>query len=260
MPRAQRLSEAISERIQRKGMSLRTQQAYVGWALRFVGFCGRRHPRELGAADVERFLSDLAVRHHVAAATQNQALAALLFLYREVLGIALPWLDGIQRSKKPARLPTVLTREEVQRLFGCMAGRNALIARMLYGSGLRLLEALRLRVKDVDFDRAQLIVREGKGGKDRVTLLPASLHADLREAIEDARACHRRDLDAGFGAVWLPTALATKWPTMAREFGWHYVFPRGSAAAIQAMAWSGAIMPTRVACNAPRNRHCAAAA
>ena len=220
-----RLSDAIQDRIVRKGMSKRTGEAYTAWALRFVGFHGRRHPRELGAVDVERFLTHLAVNEQVAAATQNQALSALLFLYREVVGVELPWMTGIQRSKKPARLPTVLTREETQRLLGVMDGRNSLIAGLLYGAGLRLLEGLRLRVKDVDFGASRLIVREGKGCKDRVSLLPFKLQAGLRSAIEEARETHQRDLSAGFGAVWLPNALARKYVSAPREFAWQYVFP-----------------------------------
>lgn len=220
-----RLSEAIHERIVRKGMSKRTEEAYTAWALRFVGFHGRRHPRELGAADLECFLTHLAVHDRVAASTQNQALAALLFLYREVMGVDMPWLSGVQRSKKPVRLPAVLTREETQRLLAAMEGRDALVAGLLYGSGLRLLESLKLRVKDVDFGASCLVVRDGKGGKDRVSMLPVKLQAGLRAAIDETREIHRRDLAAGFGAVWLPAALARKYVSAPREFAWQYVFP-----------------------------------
>lgn len=220
-----RLSDAIRARIARKGMAKRTEEVYVDWALRFVRFHGRRHPRELGAAEVEQYLTHLAVVGQVAPGTQNQALAALLFLYREVLGIELPWLNDIHRSKKPRRLPVVLTRDEIQRLFAELNGRNALIAGLFYGSGLRLLDALRLRVKDVDFSASQLVIRDGKGGKDRVALLPLKLQPGLHAAIEDAREIHTRDLAAGFGVVWLPHALARKYVSASKDFGWQYVFP-----------------------------------
>mgnify|MGYP000352284470 CR=1 FL=1 len=220
-----RLSDAIRERVMRRGMAKRTEEVYVSWALRFVGFHGRRHPREMGAAEVEAFLSHLAVEGKVAASTQNQAMAALLFLYREVLGMDLSWLVNVQRSKKPVRLPVVLTREEVQRLLVAMTGREALIAGLLYGAGLRLLEAMRLRVKDIDFSGSQLVVREGKGGKDRISLLPVSLQPGLLAMVEQAREIHARDVAAGFGAVWLPQALGRKFTGAATEFGWQYVFP-----------------------------------
>ena len=209
----------------RKGMARRSIDAYVGWVLRFVGFHGRRHPRELGAAEVEQFLTDLAVRLQVASATQNQALSALLFLYREVLGIDLPWLNGIVRSKRPVRLPVVLSRAEVRQVLELLDPRSRLVVSLFYGGGLRLLEALRLRVKDVDFGGSQLFIRDAKGGKDRRTLLPQSVHVDLRQAIAEARVLHQRDLEAGFGAVWLPMALARKYPAAATEFAWQYVLP-----------------------------------
>lgn len=173
---------------------------------------------------MERFLSTLAVQGKVAASTQNQALSALLFLYREVLGVDLPWLDGVVRAKRPQRVPTVLSREEVKRLLACMDGRAWLLASLLYGTGMRLMEVLRLRVKDVDFDRCEITVRDGKGGKDRHTMLPRSLVEPLRREIERAACLHAGDLLAGHGAVWLPFALARKYPQAPREFGWQYVF------------------------------------
>jgi integron integrase len=188
-------------------------------------FHHNRHPAQLGPGDVEGFLTSLATRGNVAAATQNQALGALLFLYREVLGIALPWLDEIRRAKKPERVPTVLTVDETGLLLEQMTGVSWLVASLLYGSGLRLLEGLRLRVKDVDFGRRELIVRDGKGGKDRRTMLPATLIGPLLAQIDEAQRLHRADLHAGFGAVWMPGALAKKYPTSAREWGWQYVFP-----------------------------------
>jgi integron integrase len=186
---------------------------------------GRRHPRELGAAEVERFLSGLAMHGNVAASTQNQALSALLFLYRQVLGIELPWMEGVVRAKRPRRVPTVLSREEVTRVLACMEGRPWLLASLLYGTGMRLMEALRLRVKDVDFDRKEITVRDGKGGKDRHTMLPRALIEPLRREVERAATLHAADLAAGFGAVWLPHALARKYPSASRDLAWQYVFP-----------------------------------
>jgi integron integrase len=185
----------------------------------------QRHPRELGGVEVEAFLSRLATEGEVAAGTQNQALSALLFLYRDVLAIDLPWMASVVRAKRPRRLPTVLSRDEVTRLFVVMDGRAALVARLLYGTGMRLMEGLRLRVKDVDFARNEIIVRDGKGGKDRRTVLPRSLAEPLRMEIERARTLHAQDLAAGAGAVWLPHALARKYPRANRAFGWQYVFP-----------------------------------
>jgi integron integrase len=208
-----------------KHYSLRTEQAYVGWIRRFILANGRRHPREMGGPDVERFLSSLAVRARVAASTQNQALSALLFLYREVLSVDLPWLDKVVRAKRPQRVPTVLSREEVQRLLAALEGRPWLLASLLYGTGMRLMECLRLRVKDVDFSRNEITVREGKGGKDRRTVLPQSLIAPLEREVERARMLHRRDLTEGHGVTRLPFALARKYPKAAHEFGWQYLFP-----------------------------------
>ncbi len=223
--RAPRLLDEVRLRLRLKHYSLRTEQAYLGWIRRYILFNGKRHPRGLGGAEVERFLSELAVRHRVAAGTQNQALSALLFLYREVLGIDLPWLDNVVRAKRPQRLPTVLAREEVRALLAAMDGRPWLLASLLYGTGMRLMEGLRLRVKDVDFARNEITVRDGKGGKDRRTMLPRSLVEPLQREIERARLLHCRDLDEGFGETRLPHALAKKYPRAACEFGWQFVFP-----------------------------------
>lgn len=220
-----RLLEQVRGRLRLKHYSLRTEQAYVGWIRRFILANGKRHPRELGGREVEAFLTRLATRGHVASGTQNQALAALLFLYREVLGQDLPWMDGVVRAKRPRRLPVVLTREEVRHLLAQLQGRDWLMASLLYGTGMRLMECLRLRVKDVDFQRRDIIVREGKGNKDRHVPLPQTLAAALRDQIASARLVHRADLAAGHGAVWLPHALARKYPNAAREWGWQYVFP-----------------------------------
>ena len=220
-----RLLERVCARMRRLGMALRSEDAYVGWIRRFILANGKRHPRELGEREVGAFLTDLAVCRRVAASTQNQALSSLLFLYREVLGIELPWMDGIRRAKRPERLPTVLGHEEVHALLGELSGVCWLQARLLYGTGLRLMECLRLRVKDVDFARHEIAVRHGKGGKDRRTMLPAILEAPLRAQLAGAQRLHERDLELGFGAVWLPDALARKYPNAPREWAWQYVFP-----------------------------------
>ena len=223
--RAPRLFDEVRRQLRLKHYSLRTEQAYVGWIRRFIVASERRHPREMGGAEVEAFLSRLAVEGNVAAGTQNQALSALLFLYRVVLGIELPWMESIVRAKRPRRVPTVLSRDEVQRLLASMDGRPWLVASLLYGTGMRLMECLRLRVKDVDFARNEITVRDGKGGKDRRTMLPRSLIEPLQREIERARVLHAHDLAAGFGEARLPHALARKYVNAARDFGWQYVFP-----------------------------------
>lgn len=220
-----RLLDQVRARLRVKHYSLRTEQAYVGWIRRFILANGKRHPRDMGGAEVEAFLTGLATRHHVAAGTQNQALAALLFLYREVLEQELPWLDKVTRAKRPRRLPVVLSRDEVRRLLGRLEGREWLMAGLLYGSGLRVMECVRLRVKDVDVSRRDITVREGKGNKDRHVPLPRMLAGPLRDQMAAARLLHRSDLAAGFGAVYLPHALGRKYPNAAREWGWQYVFP-----------------------------------
>lgn len=223
--RQPRLLEQVRARVRRLGLARRTEEAYVGWIRRFILANDKRHPADMGAPEIERFLTTLAVEGSVSASTQNQALSALLFLYKQVLGIELPWLDGIERAKKPQRLPVVLTRAEVAALLGELTGTPWLMASLLYGAGLRLMECVRLRVKDVDLGMTELVVRQGKGGRDRRTMLPAALVAPLRAQVEEARRIHRRDLDAGFGRVWLPDALARKYPGADAEWGWQYVFP-----------------------------------
>ncbi len=205
--------------------SLRTERAYVHWAQRFVSFHRGRHPAQMGAREVVEFLSHLAVREHVAASTQNQALNALVFLYREVLGRSLEGLHDAVRAKRSKRLPVVLTEGEARALLAAMAGPAGLVAGLLYGSGLRLLEAIRLRVKDLDFGRREIVVRDGKGRRDRVTMLPEALRGPLRQQLEFAGALHRADLAEGCGAVYLPDALWRKYPNAAREWPWQYVFP-----------------------------------
>ncbi|HYJ95853.1 MAG TPA: integron integrase [Vicinamibacterales bacterium] len=220
-----RLLDQVREVIRMRHYSIRTEQAYVQWIRRFILFNGKRHPREMGAAELTAFLSDLATRHHVAASTQNQALNAVLFLYRDVLKIDLPWLDEVQRAKKPQHLPVVFTREEVKALLAQLQGTTWLMAMLTYGSGLRLLECLRLRVKDVDFHYKQLLIRDAKGQKDRVTMLPNSLMEPIRTHLVRVRQLHEIDLRDGFGCVHLPHALAVKYPAADREWGWQYVFP-----------------------------------
>ena len=205
--------------------SRRTEDAYVRWIRRFILFQGRRHPAELGSAEVSAFLTDLAVRRHVSASTQNQALAALLFLYGEVLRTKVAWIADLVRAKQPRRMPVVLTRDEVRAVLGQMHGVPQLAARLLYGTGMRLLEALCLRVKDVDFGLNEIAVRGGKGEKDRVTVLPASLTSALRVHLEAVHRLHDRSLAAGAGSIELPGALAGKYPAAGREWGWQWVFP-----------------------------------
>jgi integron integrase len=220
-----RLLDLVREVIRVRHYSIRTEQAYVQWIRRFILFHGKRHPREMGAPELTAFLSDLAAQRHVAASTQNQALHAILFLYRDVLKIDLPWLDDVQRAKKPQHLPVVFTRDEVKALLAQLQGTTWLMAMLTYGSGLRLLECLRLRVKDVDFHYKQLLVRDAKGHKDRVTMLPNSLIDPLRTHLARVRQLHEIDLREGFGCVYLPHALAAKYPSADREWGWQYVFP-----------------------------------
>jgi integron integrase len=205
--------------------SIRTEEAYVDWARRFILFHGKRHPQEMGADEVSAFLSYLASERNVSASTQNQAKSALLFLYREVLGIDLPWLDEVVAAKAARRLPVVLTPTEARRLLNAMSGTMGLLASLLYGTGMRLLEGLRLRVKDVEFERREIIVREGKGNKDRVTVLPENLVLPLQAHLKRVKALHEKDLAAGFGEVYLPDALAQKYPKAGKAWGWQYVFP-----------------------------------
>jgi len=220
-----RLLDLIRERIRVKHMSIRTEEAYVDWARRFILFHNKRHPVDMGPADVEAFLSHLAIDRKVAASTQNQALAALLFLYREVLAIDLPWLENLTRAQATRRLPVVLTPREVRDLLLELSGTMHLVAALLYGTGMRVLEGLRLRIKDVDLERREITVRQGKGDKDRVTVLPEFLVLPVRQQIEHARSLHTRDLHDGFGRVWLPHALSVKYRHAATAIGWQYVFP-----------------------------------
>ncbi|MBC7265256.1 MAG: integron integrase [Chloroflexi bacterium] len=225
--RPKKLLDQVRDTLRLKHYSIRTEQAYVAWIKRYIFFHGVRHPAEMGAAEAEAFLTHLAVKENVAASTQNQALSALLFLYREVLHQDLGPIDAL-RAKRPKRLPTVLTKEETLRLIGCLSGVHQLMAKLIYGSGLRLMECLRLRVKDLEFERRAIIVRDGKGEQDRVTVLPGSLIPLLQEHLQRVKALHERDLAQGFGSVYLPDALARKYPNADKEWGWQYVFPANS--------------------------------
>lgn len=207
--------------------SRRTEDAYCDWIRRFILFHGKRHPEAMAEPEVMAFLSHLAVNRNVAASTQNQALSALLLLYKRVLNRPLGRLNEVVRAKTPRRVPVVLTRTEIEALLAELRGERLLVAQLLYGSGLRLLEALRLRVQDVDFSYRQITVRDGKGAKDRVTMLPQGLAEALRLHLEVVKRLHRNDLRQGFGAVWLPHALARKYPHAAKAWAWQYVFPAG---------------------------------
>lgn len=220
-----RLLDAVRARLRLKHYSLRTEKAYLYWIRRFIHDNGRRHPRELDGVVIEAFLSKLAIRDRVAPSTQNQALSALLFLYREVLGSELPWMENLVRAKRTRRLPVVLSKGEVALVLRGLAGRDWLMASLLYGSGLRLMECLRLRVKDIDLARNEITVREGKGRKDRKTVLPASLRDALLRQMDSVRVLHAADLAAGFGQVSLPSALAKKYPHAQAGLGWQYLFP-----------------------------------
>jgi integron integrase len=219
-----KLLDIVRQAIRTRHYSRRTEEAYVGWIRRFIVFHGKRHPRELGEREVTAFLSSLAVRG-VSASTQNQALSAVLFLYQSVLGQRLPWMEEIVRAKRPVRLPVVLARDEVSSLLARLQGPVWLMASLMYGAGLRLLESAALRVKDVNLDRGELTIRDAKGGKDRVTVLPAVLKEPLRQHLERVKTQHDRDLAAGRGAVALPGSLRLKYPRAPYEWAWQWVFP-----------------------------------
>ena len=220
-----KLLDQVRDVMRLKHYSLRTERTYWDWIERFIRFHKMRHPAEMGEAEVGEFLTHLAREGNVAASTQNQALSALLFLYKEVLKQEFGWLEGVERAKKPARLPVVLTRDEVHKIFAHLHGTPRLMAGLLYGSGLRLMECVRLRIKDVDFGYARITVRDGKGAKDRVTMLPVNLAAPLQRHLQKVRAQHEQDLADGFGEVYLPQGLARKYPNAAREWAWQYLFP-----------------------------------
>jgi integron integrase len=220
-----KLLDQMRQRIRARHYSRRTEKAYVYWVGRYILFHGKRHPLDMGVVEVTTFLTSLAVRDRVAASTQSQALNALLFLYREVLEVELPWLDGLVRAKRPEHLPVVLTREEARALIRALEGPPRLMALLMYGAGLRLLECCRLRVHDIDFATSQVTIRDGKGGKDRVTMLPTAVREDLVRHLARGRARHSRHVARGAGWVELPWALGRKYPNAGREWGWQWVFP-----------------------------------
>lgn len=219
-----KLLDRVRDAIRLKHYSLRTEQAYTDWIRRFILFHKKRHPSEMAETEVTEFLTHLARHENVAASTQNQALSALLFLYKEVLKQEIGWLERVERAKKPARLPVVLSPGEVRQILSRMSGTTRLMASLLYGSGLRLMECVRLRVKDLDFAYAQITVRDAKGGKDRVTMLPVELVQPLQKHLLRAKAQHEQDLEDGYGSVYLPFALERKFPDAALEWKWQYVF------------------------------------
>jgi integron integrase len=224
-PQPPKLLDQVRHAIRVRHYSRRTEAAYLGWIRRFILFHGKRHPNQMGEAEVTAFLSGLAVDRRVSASTQNQALSAILFLYQQVLGKELDWLDEVVRAKAPPRLPVVLTRDEVRAILGRLEGSSRLVGTLLYGAGLRLLECLQLRVKDVDFGRNDIVVRDGKGGPDRRTMLPGSAKENLARHLEVVHRQHQDDLKPGAGWVELSGALARKYPNAGRDWGWQWVFP-----------------------------------
>jgi integron integrase len=222
-----KLLDQVRDKIRFKHYSLSTEKTYIAWIKQFILYHHKRHPVEMGSLEVEAFLTYLATQRHVASSTQNQALSAILFLYREVLAVNLPWLDNFERSKKPRRLPVVLTITEVHALLQATSTAPepiGLVIKLLYGTGMRLMEAVRLRVKDVELERREIIVRDGKGGKDRVTMLPESLTELMRVHLALRRNWHEQDIILGKVDVWLPDALAIKYPNASKEWGWQYIF------------------------------------
>ncbi len=224
-PKQPRLLDRVRIALRTKHYSLRTEEAYVGWIRRFILFHNKRHPSEMGQSEINEFLSSLAIKSRVGASTQNQALSALLFLYRNVLGMPFPKLENVIRAKRPNRLPTVMTRDEVRRVLGKLSGTHRIIAALLYGSGLRLLECLRLRVKDVQFGLDRIMVRDAKGQKDRYAPLPIVVRGSLASWLARVKRMHQTDLEQGFGSVYLPDALARKYPRAERDWAWQWVFP-----------------------------------
>ena len=224
--RPKKLLDRVRETIRRKHYSLRTEKSYAAWIRRYILFHNKRHPQEMGRAEIEAFLSHLAVNRRVSASTQNQAFSALLLLYRDVLNKDLDFPIDSVRAKRPKRLPTVLTKEEVGKVIGCLSGIPQLMAKLLYGSGLRLMECVRLRVKDIDFAQHQIIVRDGKGMEDRVTMLPNSLAIPLKEHLQRVKRLHEKDLARGYGSVYLPFALERKYPNAAGSGYGNMCFPQ----------------------------------
>jgi integron integrase len=223
-----KLLDQVRQAIRTRQYSDRTEKAYVHWIKRFIFFHNKRHPAEMGEAEIGRFLSALATDLNVSASTQNQALNALLFLYREILRKKIGYVNGVIRAKRPHRLPVVLTRQEIRSILGCLDGSDWLMAMLLYGAGLRLMECSRLRVKDIDFTSNQIVVRAGKGNKDRHTMLPTAMREPLSKHLDVIKRQHQRDLERGLGRVTLPDALERKYPNAGKEWGWQWVFPAAS--------------------------------
>jgi len=228
IPDRPRLLDQVRQAIRARHYSPSTEKAYVGWIKRFILYHGKRHPSEMGELEINRFLTSLAIQDHVAASTQNQALAALLFLYDKVLNRPLGHIENVIRAHRPRRLPAVLSRQEVRTVLGELNGTPLLVCDLLYGSGLRLLECLRLRVKDIDFHRNEITIRDGKGDKDRMTMLPAMVRKSLSAHLEKVRQQHEKDLVRGLGRVPLPDAIARKYPNADRQWAWQWVFPASS--------------------------------
>jgi len=224
-PAKAKLLDQVRDRIRLKHYSRRTEDVYLDWAKRYILYHNKTHPQEMGKKEIEDFLTYLARDRKVSASTQNQAKSALLFLYKEVLGITLPWVGEVEKAKKPLKLPVVLTENEVQLLLPKLSDTWLLLGRLLYGTGMRLLEGLRLRVQDVDFSANQIFIRDGKGGKDRVTMLPQSLILPLKDHLLGVKRLHEKDLAAGYGEVWLSESLARKYPSAGKKWIWQYLFP-----------------------------------
>lgn len=220
-----KLLDQVRDTLRTKHYSYRTEQSYIDWIRRYILFHNKRHPMEMGGDEIKQFITYLAVERNVAASTQNQALSALLFLYKHVLEKEIEIPSNLLRTRRPKRLPTVLTHQEALTVINAMHGKTRLMAKILYGSGLRLMECMRLRVQDIDFGNQQIIVRDGKGENDRLTILPASIVPQLKVHLSDVKALHEKDLSEGFGEVALPFALARKYPNAGKEWGWQYVFP-----------------------------------
>ena len=220
-----KLLDKVRQCIRLRGYSIRTEKTYASWIKRFILFHDKRHPQEMGKPEIEAFLSNLVMKRNVASSTQNQAFNAILFLYNHVLDVDMPEDIDALRSKKPIRLPTVMTREETLKLIGAMRGVHQMMAKLMYGSGLRVMECIRLRVKDIDFTMNQIVVRNGKGKKDRITVLPDGVNTVLSDHLVYVKHLHQTDLNAGCGRVYLPDALGRKYPNADREWGWQYVFP-----------------------------------
>jgi len=220
-----RLLDQVRNKIRFLHYSIRTEHTYIGWIRRYIIFNDKRHPKYLNKRHLENFLTYLAVERGVAAATQNQALNAIVFLYKEVLELELDWLENVVRPKTPEKVPTVFSKSEIERLFLHLAGQSGLMAQLLYGSGMRLMECVRIRVKDIDLEYRAITVRNGKGNKDRITVLPNTLIEPIKKQLERVRQCHQTDLESGFGEVFMPYALAKKYPSASKALAWQYVFP-----------------------------------